>query len=121
MRIYVAGKFEEIEAVRACQKALKELGHEITYDWTPHCDVAHRAATHVGLLLERGVAAAEVFFLLWHPNLRGVLVELGAAVAWSLDIVVVGCPPPDEQPNVFFHHNAIKHFARLEDALARFA
>ena len=34
MRVYVAGKFEDIDEVRAVQKLLKGAGHTISFDWT---------------------------------------------------------------------------------------
>jgi hypothetical protein len=36
MKIYVAGKFEEKELIRDIYKKLREMGHEISYDWTTH-------------------------------------------------------------------------------------
>jgi len=43
MRIYVAGSGRDLARVRTVQKALREHGHEITYDWTS--DIEHNGST----------------------------------------------------------------------------
>ena len=117
MRVYVAGKFEEKEAVRAAQAALRARGHIISYDWTEHeiATADHAACAEADL---NGVLDADALLLLWHPSLRGGLVELGAALCSCVYVIVVGCPPLHEQPNVFFHHLGVRHVATVEDAVA---
>lgn len=104
MKIYVAGKFEEKRAVRQLQDALIAEGHSITYDWTKHEDAtADKASCAVNDLV--GVVDADAIILLWHPGLKGGLVELGAALALEKVTIVVGCPK--DQPCIFFHHPEI--------------
>lgn len=117
MRVYVAGKFEEKARVRETQEILKARGHEITYDWTVNEDAtAHKPTCAFNDLV--GVLRADAFVLHWHPNLKGGNVELGAALALErIAVYVIGCPVND-QPNVFYHHAAIKHCLTLDEVLA---
>ena len=38
MKIYVAGKYQDRARVKLLHASLRELGHEITLDWT-NCEV----------------------------------------------------------------------------------
>ncbi|MBM3256725.1 MAG: hypothetical protein FJY98_00110 [Candidatus Liptonbacteria bacterium] len=39
MRVYVAGKFEDKEAVYEAYRKLTALGHSVSYDWTTHKNI----------------------------------------------------------------------------------
>ncbi len=109
-RIYVAAKSspEELERAVRVMRALRAAGHEVTYDWTrdvltdrvaPFDLAARKRAAWSDLM---GVASADVVIILWHPELRGALVELGAALAGGVaDIVVLGAKD-EGAPNIFY-------------------
>jgi len=81
---YVAGKFgfaNAVEVQRIQELLLDECGLECEFDWTHEIvtgpeDGPWLASKEIGAAQE-----ADVFVLLWHPNLLGGLIELGAAIA----------------------------------------
>lgn len=108
MRIYVAAKGEEYLRARAFMKRWEDLelargrAMAITYDWTADIE-RHEAKPFTKEQLRESAnadidaaCAADAVVVLYHPRLRGGLVEMGAAIALEVPVVVVGCPP-DEQ------------------------
>jgi hypothetical protein len=76
--------------------ALRQRGWKITHDWTA-CDdsgLEGRALSGYREVCARadalGVALADVFVLLYHPESRNALVELGVAVGSGTKVVAVG-------------------------------
>ncbi len=120
MRVYVGAKFEDAPRARALMTRLEENGHVITYDWTKHepstpKDMLYQCAVND---LE-GVVSCDVFMLLWHPALKGGLVELGAALALRKGVIVIGAPHPNDQPCVFFHDPSILFDESVDVTLQR--
>lgn len=111
MRIYVAAKSEEAARARKFMQAIRDVGHYITYDWTT--DVLAHAVTPFTKEAQKKCARSDVdaartadaVIVLYHPGLRGALVEMGVALAKQAPVLVVGCAPDDRC--VFFllaHH-----------------
>lgn len=89
MQVYVAGRLSEVELVRRVQEAVREQGHEITYDWTTHGNVRgdERALVDAATQEIEGCASADRLIVLLSNGAEsrqgGLHVELGAALgAW---------------------------------------
>ena len=129
VKIYVAGKFQDKMEIHAKMQRLREMGHEITYDWTSfeseHGDVAKMRASAAADI--SGVADAELcVFLMTDPGYayRGTFTELGAALALQKRCIVV-CPEVGAYcaTNCFFHHPEIRHVGhwdRVVEMLSQF-
>jgi hypothetical protein len=84
MRVYVASKFENRDAVRLAQAKVIAAGHEVTFDWTDESNEDDRrdcAEADMG-----GATSADVLLLLadYDPSLgpmKGALIEAGMALA----------------------------------------
>lgn len=86
MKIYVAGKLRDREAVAGAMTALREAGHEITFDWTdtfakrPFTDHPTGARNLANRELT-GIVDCDVFVFLPHRSGRTLHMEFGAARA----------------------------------------
>lgn len=94
MKVYVAGASKEIARCKAAMAAVRELGHEVTYDWTADIeaaagpdetlDRAHLAQVAIEDL--RGVKRARLFWLLLpEGDSTGAWTELGYALGLGVD------------------------------------
>jgi len=110
MKVYVASKFQNMNAVRAAIAALEKDGHEITCDWTifddtklvadvqrvlemssssltPSEDLSAAQArlkkyrAHCATTDIYGVAEADAFVMLMVDGMKGAWLELGLAIA----------------------------------------
>lgn len=122
MKVYVAGKFEETVAVRAAQQALRDLGHEITHDWTQEDatgmegDVLKAYYQKCAVQDYEGVLYSDVVLVLNHPKLFGGASEMGMALAWGRPVYVVN---PQIRHNIFFDlPSGIRTFNTMEEAVA---
>lgn len=123
MGVYVAGKFEEVEAVRAAQSLLQDAGFRITHDWTGE-STAGKTSEEIGPFLEVcaendyvGVTEADAVLLLNHDRAFGAMVEMGMAIARGIPVFVVGHKIRD---NIFFHLNSdfgVYLFDAVDDAV----
>ncbi len=123
MGVYVAGKFEEVAAVRAAQAALQDAGFGITHDWTGESS-AGKSPEEIGPFLEIcaendyvGVTEADAVLLLNHDRAFGAMVEMGMAIARGIPVFVVGHKIRD---NIFFHLNSdfgVYLFDTVEEAI----
>lgn len=115
--IYVAGKYHEAARARALMEKLRALGHTITYDWTKHFFEEQAGIPQNEPKCAEddmaGVVEANVFVILYHPQLSGGMCELGGAIVMQSDIIAVGFPKP--YVNVFLHHPAVRHVATDDD------
>lgn len=127
MDIYVAGKTDDWERVRRVQNVLVGLGHMITYDWTVNVEDDVDMGLEADDRTRRewadddqlGVKQADlVIFMVESEGLSGTLIELGMALAYEKDIIVVGVP---ERNSVFFANNNITHVAHEDDIIAAIA
>lgn len=126
-RVYLAGRFDERERIRAAQQELLRHGHSLTADWTTHLPIA-RYGDDMQLAAEyadedlSGVMAAEVFILLTSAlsGGTGIHAELGTAIAHHQltgkpDIFVVG---PHFSKSMMYFHPAVKRRDSLDTVLS---
>jgi len=105
MNIYVAGRFTEPQPVRAMQRALKEAGASVTFDWTTYADANEpiSAAAKLAMLPSEGelclggVRDAEVVVAVFTDTdpkypYAGTIAELTSAIAMNRRVVRV-VPP----------------------------
>ena len=123
MKFFVSGKVGTEENVRAVMKALQDVGHEITFDWTtikhlrPY-DKNVVASREAALKESRGVRNADVLIILAHDHGVGMYVELGIAIGCGIPIRVVA---DVESRTMFFHHPLVKKVDSLEQVLKEFS
>lgn len=128
MKVYVAGKYEEKEAVRYVQKQLHNMGHTITHDWTGE-DLGDRtgvvAASYLRMCAEKdvkGVENADAVVLLNHKNGFGLMCEMGIAIAHKIPVFIIDAKLRDTVffylPGVYCVDKLSEVFAILEDGEA---
>ena len=128
MKFYVAAFVGEKERVRRIHHRLRELGHEITVDWTAHPGVFGKdrekypeRVRGIAIRDMNGVRDCDVFVLLSEPaDGRAKYVELGAAIMSYLEkgkpmVYVLG---QGTHLSVFFYHPAVKRVRTLDEVLA---
>lgn len=126
MKIYVAGKFEEGARVREVHQMLKDMGHEITHDWTREDASGYQGAEREAYFRRcaekdfEGVKDCDLILVLNHDRLFGGATEMGLALAWGRVVYVV---EPAIRDNIFYHlgPDLISTFPTLEEALAAIA
>lgn len=122
MKFFVSGKVGVEGDVKAAMKALKDAGHEITFDWTtidhlrPYDENA-AASREVAAKESRGVEDADVLIIIAHDRGVGMYVELGIAIGSGIPVRVV---TDVESRTVFFHHPLVKKVDSLEQILNEF-
>lgn len=124
MRVYVASKFENQNAVKKAMHMLRQQGHFVTHDWTvENADglegtvrddyLAHCAQKDVD-----GVQTAEAILLLHQPNMRGAYIELGIALGRGKRVFVVdGLRDDWTRIPIFYRLPHVIHVASVEDAV----
>lgn len=92
MKFYVAGKWEDREAVKKLQEALIELGHTITVDWTWHEKADEGYPIQYSIDDIKGVQLADAYVGLFIEDYRykGALVEMGAALGLHKRVYLIG-------------------------------
>lgn len=96
MRVYVASKFEEKDRTRQVIEVLRNMGHQVTHDWTtevPYAEGDPRGPPYYRKCAEedvRGVETADAVILLSHPEGKGMFVEMGIAIGRGIPIIAVG-------------------------------
>jgi len=95
LKIYVAGKWQERDLIREIMKSLRDLGHEITCDWTDHEypteNIKEKLAKYAVIDIE-AVTACDVLIFYAENNLpyAGAFCEMGAALALGKPVFIVG-------------------------------
>jgi hypothetical protein len=92
MRVYVAGKTEDIPRVRNVQALVRHTGHTLTYDWThdveehgANISTSQRVREECALKDAKGVYACALLIAVGSPHyMNGTLWECGMAAAWSI-------------------------------------
>lgn len=91
MKIYLAGKWEEHDAIAKYATELRAEGHEITHPWfeEPFLQLPKEKAAEEDVL---GVIQAEVVIFVFEKPLAysGALTELGIAIGTFNTIIIVG-------------------------------
>ncbi len=86
MKFYIAGKFEEVNQIHALFDRVRQLGHEISYDWTTHIK-SKPYTEHVDRIRGyaenelRAILDSDVFVYLTHERGTTLHMEYGAALA----------------------------------------
>ncbi len=127
MKFYIASYVGEKERVRAIQRQLRALGHEITVDWTSYPGVFGKERDEhpervgeIAVRDMRGVQDCDVFILLAEPaDGRAKYAELGAAIMANLytgrpRVYVLG---NKTSQSVFFYHPTVRRVTTLEAVL----
>ena len=129
MRIYLMARYSRHEEMQEVAKALQLLGHTITSRWIWGEHRAHAAAIGTGTItnIEQQIAQNDVFDL-WtaecaigfseelHTTTRGGRhVELGMALAWNKQVIIVG-----GYEHVFHTLPQIKHVKDLAQLISLF-
>lgn len=113
-RVYVAGKFEDSERVREVQAELRDLGHEITYDWTRQAQVSvEQARADIS-----GVMTADFLVMVLEKEYpyKGTWVEMGIAIGGGLPIFVLGSAWAKE--NIFLRLPSVHPIYSVRDIAA---
>lgn len=123
MNIYVAGKFEETDAVRNIQATLRQAGHTITHDWTGE-NPENRTGKELADFLKEcarkdlvGVINADVLVLLNHDRAFGAMTEFGIALANRIPVLILRSEIRD---NIFYNLGPdyrVHKFSSLEDLM----
>ena len=122
MKFFVSGKIGVEGNVKEVMKALRNVGHEITFDWTtidhlsPY-DKNVDASRNAAIKERQGIADADVFIILPHERGVGMYVELGIAIGFGIPIRVI---TNVESRTMFFHHPLVKRVDSLEQIIKEF-
>ena len=100
-RVYVAGKFEDASRVRIVQADLKDMGFEISFDWTHDPEAGPTQAMND----YNGVMNADVVVCVFEKDYDycGSLVEMGIALGAGKPVFVLGNAPVTRR-NIFMNH-----------------
>ena len=121
MDIYVVGKWQDRFKVRSIQADLRELGHQITVDWTTSDfgpdGVLGTPQRMQEIALEdlQGVKDADAVVALIQDNnhvYKGVWVEIGIALADNKPVYVIGNAG---DTCIFMNHPAVRKITSLKD------
>lgn len=103
MKIYVAAKWCDRETVRLIYSRLVAAGHCITLDWTHHENDSLEDKIRWAELDIEGVRQCDclVAVFQYERHQRGAFMEVGAALAWSKPVIVIG---KAENTSTLLHH-----------------
>ena len=92
MRFYIAGKWEEREAVKGLMLALEWMGHSITVDWTIHETSDKGYPQQYAIDDVEGVKQCDVYVgrFINKNNYKGALVEMGIALGLDKQVWIIG-------------------------------
>lgn len=118
MKVYVAGRTNEVDRVRGVQAGLKSLGNTITFDWTgPEGAIKtdwsqdRPKAASLSAREQRAVVNADALVLLWSRKEKdygvGCLLETGMALANHKLVVISGAT----RESVFWYLPNVKRVA----------
>ena len=123
MKFFVSGKVGDDNITKMVMEALKNAGHEITFDWTtikhlrPY-DKNAAASRDAAVSESRGVKNADVLIIIAHDKGIGMYVELGIAIGVGLPIRVV---TKVESRTMFFHHPLVKKVNTIDEVIEEFS
>lgn len=110
MKFYIATSLSRVTAHHTVRDSLKQMGHEISYDWTLHGSVksvSKERLKEVALLELQGVSEAD-FIVVLLPGGNGTHLELGFALAKEKRVFLHSEDPLlfelGPQTNAFYHH-----------------
>jgi len=108
IKVYVASKFEEKEAVRVLMGELSKIGVTITHDWTVF-EIATADKVDCAVLDVDGVMDANFVVVSAVKELQyaGSYVEMGVAIGCDIPVFVIGS---GMNKCVFINHPNVKVF-----------
>lgn len=126
MKLYVAGKWSEMEWVGQRIVELQGLGYEITHDWTKveQSDRSKEALGRYGKFDIDGVKGSDVLVALLTDKsypYRGTFCEIGCALGTGRKVLVMtpeGYDSDGKWP-CFFYHPDIVHVSSWTDVLEK--
>lgn len=85
MKIYIAGKFNKKDLIHDIYIKIKEIGHQISYDWTEHKPIKpysenQKTAAQYSDNELKGIAECDVFIYLTDEKGTTLPMEFGAAL-----------------------------------------
>ena len=123
MKFFVSGKVGDDDITKTVMNALKNAGHEITFDWTtiehlrPY-DKNVAACRDAAVSESRGVKNADVLVIIAHDKGVGMYVELGIAIGAGIPVRVI---TNVESRTMFFHHPLVKKAPTIQDVIEEFS
>jgi len=115
MKIYVAGKWHDKEKIQGYMNDLKELGHEITHDWTTYESDPNNSFQDMADRDIDGVMNADVLVVIMDDDkypYRATFTELGVAYAtkkmrqdYKIFILCPSWPHVDEKDRPYYSTN----------------
>lgn len=133
MKIYVAGKTQDVEKVRTIMRIVKRLGHEITHDWTVKLDqvmlqrgrrdlapeTMEQQEREMAIADREGVRDADVLLVVSSEHaLVGTLIEAGMALGLGKQVILVKAPMESFPASVFWHLPETLLATTNEDSIA---
>ncbi|MBR9702288.1 hypothetical protein GOV13_05200 [Candidatus Pacearchaeota archaeon] len=126
MKIYVATTFENKEKLLEIHKKIKEMGHEIAYDWTTHkpikpYDKNKDLAIQYSSKDIEGVDNCDIFILISNEKISpGMHTEFGAAIFSNMKygkplIYVVG---EHTSNSIFYFHPSVKIVDSVDEVIS---
>lgn len=106
-KVYVAGGLQNIDMVRQVQKAVRDLGGVINYDWTEHGSIAHLPDVWAAASAAEIEAASTCDLLIvCLPGGRGTHAEIGLALGGRAQEVIITGPTGDFC--LFYHATKVR-------------
>lgn len=123
MKFYVSGKIGVEDGVREVMKALRDAGHEITFDWpnVPHLkpyDEKPATCQEAAILETNAVKEADVLILIPHDRGVGMYVEFGIAIGSEVPVRVI---TKYGSKTMFFYHPLVKKVNSVEEVIEEFS
>ncbi len=127
MRVYVAGKFQNVARIKEVILWMKRLGYEVTHDWTGE-DFEKQPPEqrdHYAKVCAKsdfyGATNCDVLFLVnctppGSSPTMGRWVEMGMALASGADVIIVN-EGGEESPGIFAYLTGVYQFDTLDKAL----
>ena len=126
MKFYVTGRSSDYSKVEDAFKQLKELGHEITFEWTtlpmckPYEQNVETASKYAKAGID-GVIEADIYIIFVHEDGNGVYSEFGAALAANsinAKPLVYAIGEEKAGAGMFNFHPAVVWFQSLEEIIS---
>lgn len=86
MKIYVAGK--DLVRARAVMDSLRNLGHQITYDWV--ASITEGPKKEIAKIEAQAVRDSDLLVYLWESDQESARYEAGMAMGLEKPIIVSG-------------------------------
>ena len=124
MKFFVSGKIGVEGDAKDVMEALRNAGHEITFDWIglPHLKPYDDNPNDCGIAAIvdcDGVKEADVLVIIPHVRGVGMFVEFGMAIACGIPIRVI-VNPWLRSCTMFFYHPLVKRVSGVQEIIEEF-